>query len=229
MKKCAITEFPVMIKAWKVLSKSHTDKRRAIYNTECPYCKEVVQLSSIHMNQNKSCGCMRYKLNGRPTHGDSTSRLYKIWLDMKRRCSPTDANKIKYPYHAGKGITLCDEWKDYLEFKRWSLSSGYEDNLSIDRRDGDRNYEASNCRWVNHNVQTQNQAIRANNSSGYTGVRVKHRKGVRGDTTHYATDISVNGKRHSLGSYDNAEDAVIARNNYILANKTSHKIQIVKG
>lgn len=215
-----MTEFPAMLKDWKILSKSHSHKSRAIYNVVCPYCGDTVKLSRLHMNQNKSCGCMQYKLNGRPTHGDSQTRLYHTWQDMKKRCH-------KDPYYIN--VSVCKEWLDYPTFKTWAKASGYKDYLTIDRRDGTGDYEPSNCRWANHNVQTQNQRIRRDNTSGYTGVRVMTFNGVRSHSVTFKADISHNGRRIYLGGFDNAEDAVIARNNYILENKTSHKIQIVKG
>ncbi len=227
-----MTEFPQYRHDWKITSKAYTKvqpsgRKLAIYNAECPYCSKSMELSLTHMKQNQSCGCMRYKLNGRPTHGDSKTRLYKIWLEMKRRCKDTPSSIKKFPYHAGKGITVTPEWEDYSVFKVWAYSNGYEESLSIDRRDGDLNYEPSNCRWVDDFIQSQNQAMNGNNTSGYTGVKVISYNGVRGSTVHYQADITYNGTRVNLGRFDTAEDAVIARNNYVIKNRTNHKIQVI--
>ena len=57
-------------------------------------------------------------------HGESKTRLYNIWIDMKRRCY--NPNKQFYYCYGGKGVEVCDEWKDdYLAFKEWALANGY--------------------------------------------------------------------------------------------------------
>lgn len=53
---------------------------------------------------------------------------------------------------------MCEEWKnDYLSFKSWAESHGYEESLTIDRIDVDGNYEPSNCRWVDRITQGNNK------------------------------------------------------------------------
>ena len=86
-------------------------------------------------------------------HGGKGSRLYSIWKDMRRRCT----NKIKYPNWAGRGISFCYEWNDFVSFKTWAMSNGYNDNLTIDRIDNNGNYQPNNCRWVTKLVQGNNK------------------------------------------------------------------------
>ena len=74
---------------------------------------------------------------------------------MKQRCfNPKDRN---YHNYGGRGITVCDEWLDYLTFKKWCDENGYEQGLSIDRINNDGNYEPGNCRWVTQKVQNNNK------------------------------------------------------------------------
>lgn len=87
--------------------------------------------------------------------GESRLRLYTIWMRMKDRCYKEKCNV--YKYYGGKGVAICEGWRnDFKAFKEWALSHGYNDNLSIDRIDGGKNYEPSNCRWATRMEQQSN-------------------------------------------------------------------------
>lgn len=73
-------------------------------------------------------------------------RLYNIWACMKQRC--LNPNHTASPWYHDKGISVCAAWLDFKGFEEWALSNGYEDGLSIDRIDPDKNYEPQNCRWI---------------------------------------------------------------------------------
>lgn len=99
-------------------------------------------------------------------HGLKKTRLYSIWSQMKNRCF--NQNAERYSDYGGRGITVCDEWKDdFKAFYDWSMSNGYSDNLTIDRINNDGNYEPSNCRWVD--VLTQVNNSRHNHMIEYCG------------------------------------------------------------
>ena len=88
------------------------------------------------------------------THGMSKTRIYKIWVDMKRRCN--NKNRKGYKYYGGRGITYCPEWENFEPFYKWALSNGYAENLTLDRIDVNGNYEPNNCRWVDYTTQANN-------------------------------------------------------------------------
>lgn len=93
--------------------------------------------------------------NPKYKHGGKGTRLYNIWKGMRRRCNPVHANK--YPTYAGVGLKVSEEWENSFEaFRDWSLSNGYADNLSIDRRNTLDGYSAENCRWATDLVQNRN-------------------------------------------------------------------------
>ena len=93
------------------------------------------------------------------THGDARrgkiTRLYRIWRNMIQRC--TNPNKPDYKYYGVQGISVCEEWKTYVQFKEWAMENGYADNLTIDRKETDKNYCPSNCRWVTVKEQQNNK------------------------------------------------------------------------
>lgn len=100
-------------------------------------------------------------------HGGTNTRLYKIWGSMKERCYRKKHSH--YKNYGGRGIKICEEWKDFSAFQNWAYQYGYDDTLTIDRIDVDGNYEPSNCRWVTMKEQENNR--RNNRVLVYKGVK----------------------------------------------------------
>lgn len=74
---------------------------------------------------------------------------------MIQRCNnPKNDN---YHLYGAKGVSVCDEWKDFSEFSKWAMANGYADNLSIDRIENDKGYFPENCRWATPQEQTDNR------------------------------------------------------------------------
>lgn len=90
-------------------------------------------------------------------HGMSNTRIYREWAGMKARCYCKSHNK--FPKYGGAGIVVCDEWKEFLPFYEWALKHGYSDGLTLDRINGNGNYEPDNCRWASYKVQNNNRNI----------------------------------------------------------------------
>ncbi len=88
-------------------------------------------------------------------HGGSKSRLYHTWCNMKQRCGNPKVRE--YSAYGGRGITVCEEWKnDFEKFRSWALDHGYADDLTIDRIDNDKGYSPDNCRWIPQSEQYKN-------------------------------------------------------------------------
>lgn len=128
---------------------------RSMWNCQCECGTECICDShSLLENSISSCGCGKRTHNLQ--HGMSTTRIYRIWSAIKTRCGNLNADN--YKYYGERGISVCEEWKeDFNSFAKWALTSGYNDSLTIDRKDVNGNYEPSNCRWVTMAEQNKNK------------------------------------------------------------------------
>jgi hypothetical protein len=138
-------------------------------------------------------------------HGDYNARLYKIWRGMLQRCY--NSKSQAYKHYGSRGIGVCDDWQTYEDFKKWSLSNGYKDTLTIDRKDYDGDYCPSNCQWIT--IQEQNVAgkkrVRSDNTSGEQGVY------YRKDTDQWFAGIGVGKKFIRSRCYNTKAEAVAER------------------
>lgn len=130
---------------------------------ECECGKQIQTCASkLQSGHTKSCGCMKAERIGNlnKKYKYSNKRLYGVYKAMLDRCY--DSKNPMYKHYGGKGVTVCDEWKnDYDAFAAWAFSSGYDKDAkfqecTIDRIKLNGNYEPSNCRWVTNKKQQQN-------------------------------------------------------------------------
>jgi|SRR5699024_616465 len=140
------------------------------WKCKCECGKSTVSCQgNLHSGNKKSCGCLRKdsKLKSRKatTHGMTGTRFHRIWISMKRRCSDTlNRDSPEYKIYAGRGIEVCERWKEFLNFKA-DMYDNYleharkygEENTSIDRKDVNKGYNPENCRWATWEIQGNNR------------------------------------------------------------------------
>ena len=119
----------------------------------CPICNEEKVCRPPEARKN--IGVM-HRACAKLTHGETGTKLYNVWSAMKSRCY--NSSNERYSSYGGRGIVVCDEWKDsYVTFRDWSTANGYALGLSIDRINNNGNYAIGNCRWATDSEQQLNK------------------------------------------------------------------------
>jgi len=118
--------------------------------------EKMVLTQNLNNGISTSCGCIGHERQAAVIrkHGQCGTRLYRIWKGMNVRCS--DAKHKKYQYYGGKGIRVCEEWREFIPFAAWSQENGYAEDLTIDRIESSGDYCPDNCRWSTWKVQKRN-------------------------------------------------------------------------
>ncbi len=148
-----------------VLKFNRRENNRTYWECKCDCGNIIIVRADALKGGQNSCGCVRNEEHrelcrqlgySRKTHGLCNTRIYRIWAGMKSRCyNPT--NK-RYKYYGGRGIIICQEWKDNFEnFYDWAINNNYADDLTIDRINVNGNYTPDNCRWADWLTQSRNR------------------------------------------------------------------------
>lgn len=167
----------------QLLAVSPTDERRrkqVIWLCRCDCGAEVLAPTyALRSGNTTSCGCKR--ITSISSHGLSKKRGYSSWLLMRNRCS--DPARM---YYYQRGITVCKRWE---KFENFFADMGERPvGTTLDRKNNNRGYSPSNCRWASKEEQ-------ANNRRSVTKIKHKgmsmsvaqwaRKTGIRDDTLRY--------------------------------------------
>ena len=126
-----------------------------LYRVRCRICGQEFQMKKADYLKKKQCQHVSAdgRMIGTPIKWQNP-RLGKIFRAMKQRCY--NKNNKDYPSDGQRGIRICDEWLEHPQpFEEWALAHEYRDDLTIDRKDSNGNYEPGNCRWIPRSENTK--------------------------------------------------------------------------
>jgi len=122
----------------------------------CKYCGSILNENGQHTDK----WVRTWRSNGI----QHRSRMYRVWGSMRERCN--NPKQCRYSSYGGRGIKVCDEWKDFAKFREWMLKQGYGPGLQLDRIDNDDGYYPANCRLCTHTEQMQNRRLPSRHKTG---------------------------------------------------------------
>lgn len=152
---------------WTVVARASNSPHGQVRWRCCCSCGHVgvVVGSTLVSGRSKSCGCWNSEAAAKRArqrnhkHGHTSregiSPEYSSWVSMKGRCEYECVNS--YELYGGRGIDVCDRWKNSFENFLADMGPKPSPQHSIDRIDGNKEYEPGNCRWSTALEQRHNR------------------------------------------------------------------------
>lgn len=104
------------------------------------------------------------KLKRGLAHGLYRSPEYKTWSNMRSRCY--NIIDRKYKYYGGRGVVVCEEWRNSFVYFFLEMGPRPSKRYSINRIDNKPLYSGKTCEWALKSAQIKDRSK--------TYVTIKH-------------------------------------------------------
>ncbi|KOU50559.1 hypothetical protein ADK55_18630 [Streptomyces sp. WM4235] len=123
--------------------------------------------TDLRRGNTRSCGCLSRESTAarNSIHGLHGHPLYQVWQGMIARCH--NSNHKAFARYGGRGIAVCNQWRESFETFHQDVIEGYRSGLQLDRVDNNRGYEPGNTRWATPAQNSRN--TRRNNVVEFAG------------------------------------------------------------
>lgn len=125
------------------------------WRCQCDCGSQVIVLGQdLRRNHTTSCGCRKRQAT-KHGHGRRSGRTpeYIAWQGMIDRT--TNVNRNTFQHYGGRGINVCDEWKEFSKFFA-DMGNRPSPLHELDRHNNQLGYFKGNCRWATRVEQMQN-------------------------------------------------------------------------
>ena len=133
-------------------------------------------------------------------HKNIYYKIYKRWSDMIRRCYDPLANH--YNRYGGRGITVCEEWRNLQNYGIWEEENCIDSTYVLDKDiliKHNKVYSPQTCCFIPEPINMIFCNINDKKRNLPTGVSKKGKS--------YIAQIMINKEKVHLGSFDSILDA----------------------
>lgn len=137
------------------------ENKQSYWKVQCDCGTEKI-VSGDTLKVITSCGCIKreqdfinFNIKNKNNHKMTNHGAFQSWAHMMERCYKETCKF--YNDYGGRGVKVCKEWHDAKNFCEWAENNGFQNGLTIERKDVNGNYCPENCCWISKKKQNRNK------------------------------------------------------------------------